>query len=84
MLYDGKTTMTYCIVWLWVVRIGFYAKDIAILNRPMVKVYNGNLRQRHLQKTYGHFWVFQKGRGERNTNHEINPEVGKHKAPLEI
>ena len=81
---DGKTTMTHCLVWLWAVRIGFYAKDIAILNRPMVKVYNGNLQQRHLRKTHCYFWVFQKGRGESNTNYEIYPEVRNHKTLLEI
>ena len=45
---DGKTTMTHCLVWMWAVKCGFYAKDIAILNLPIAKVYNGNLRQRHV------------------------------------
>ncbi len=68
---DGKTTMTHCLVWLWAVRIGFYAKDIAILNLPITKVYNGNLKQRHLRKTHCYFWVFKKSKGEKHTEKEI-------------
>lgn len=68
---DGKTTMTHCLVWLWAVRIGFYAKDIAILNLPITKVYNGNLKQRHLRKTHCYFWVFKKSKGEKYTDKEI-------------
>lgn len=69
---DGKTTMTHCLVWLWAVKEGFYAKDIAILNLPKVKIYNGNLVQRHLRKTHCYFWVFKKSRGDTNTNAEIS------------
>ena len=68
---DGRTVMTHCLVWLWATRIGFYAKDIAILNLPMTKVYNGNLVQRHLRKTHCYFWVFQKRSAEKNTICEI-------------
>ncbi len=57
---DGKTTMTHCLVWLWANSIGFYAKDIAILNLSIPKIYNGSLQQRHLRKTHCYFWVFQK------------------------
>lgn len=57
---DSKTTMTHCLVWQWAVEQGFYAKDIAILNLPKSKVYNGNLKQKHLRKTHCYFWVFQK------------------------
>lgn len=57
---DNKTTMTHCLVWQWAIENGFYAKDIAILNLPKVKVYNGNLKQRHLRKTHCYFWVFEK------------------------
>lgn len=62
---DSKTTMTHCLVWLWATQIGFYAKDIAILNRDVSKVYNGNLKQKHLRKTHCYFWVFKK---QRTTN----------------
>lgn len=68
---DGKTTMTHCLVWLWAVRAGFYAKDLAILNLPVRKIYNGNLSQRHLRKSHCYFWVFVKSGGDRNTNAEI-------------
>lgn len=57
---DSKTTMTHCLVWEWAIENGFYAKDIAILNLPKTKIYNGNLRQKHLRKTHCYFWVFQK------------------------
>lgn len=57
---DAKTTMTHCYVWQWAIEIGFYAKDIAILNIPQSKIYNPNLRQRHLRKTHTYFWVFEK------------------------
>lgn len=57
---DGKTTMTHCFVWQWAIENGFYAKDIAILNLPKTKIYNGNLRQKHLRKTHCYFWVFEK------------------------
>ena len=57
---DNKTTMTHCYVWEWATKLGFYAKDIAILNLPMSKIYNGNLKQRHLRKTHCYFWVFIK------------------------
>ena len=57
---DSKTTMTHCLVYQWAVEQGFYAKDIAILNLPTSKIYNGSLKQRHLRKTHCYFWVFQK------------------------
>lgn len=57
---DSKTTMTHCLVYQWAVEQGFYAKDIAILNLPISKIYNGSLKQRHLRKTHCYFWVFQK------------------------
>lgn len=56
---DAKTTMTHCLVYNWATEIGFYAKDIAILERPN-KIYNGNLKQRHLRKTHSYFFVFVK------------------------
>lgn len=57
---DSKTTMTHCLVYQWATEIGFYAKDIAILNLPMSKIYNGNLKQKHLRKKHCYFWVFEK------------------------
>lgn len=59
---DAKTTMTHCFVWQWAQEIGFYAKDIAILNVQKSKIYNGNLKQRHLRKVHTYFWVFEKKR----------------------
>lgn len=59
---DAKTTMTHCYVWEWAKEVGFYAKDIAILNIPQSKIYNPNLKQRHFRKTHTYFWVFQKVR----------------------
>lgn len=69
---DGKTTLTHCLVWLWAVKIGFYAKDIAILNLPKVKIYNGNLQQRHLRKTHCYFFVFKKTKSDIFTENEVN------------
>jgi hypothetical protein len=60
---DGKTTMTHCKVYEWATAAGFYAKDLAILNIPQTKVYNGNTTQRHLRKTHTYFFVFEKRRG---------------------
>lgn len=57
---DSKTTMTHCLVWQWATEIGFYAKDIAVLNLPKDKIYNGSLVQRHLRKTHCYFYVFIK------------------------
>ena len=57
---DNKTTMTHCFVWQWAVEIGFYPKDLAILNIPQTKITNPNLTQRHLRKTHCYFWVFKK------------------------
>lgn len=57
---DSKTTMTHCLVYEWAVSEGFYAKDIAILNLNQPKIYNGNLKQKHLRKTHCYFWVFIK------------------------
>lgn len=57
---DNKTTMTHCLVYQWATELGFYAKDIAILNLPISKIYNGNLKQRHLRKTHCYFFVFVK------------------------
>jgi len=56
---DSKTTMTHCLVYNWAVDLGFYAKDLAILNKEH-KIFNGNTKQRHLRKTHTYFWVFQK------------------------
>ena len=57
---DSKTTMTHCFVWQWAVELGFYAKDLAILNVQKQKIYNGNTVQRHLRKVHTYFWVFIK------------------------
>lgn len=57
---DSKSTMTHCLVWQWATEIGFYAKDLAILYLPKGKVYNPNLKQRHLRKVHSYFWVFKK------------------------
>lgn len=59
---DSKTVMTHCLVYEIAVRLGFYAKDIAILNIPKSKVYNGNTKQRHFRKVHTYFWVFEKRR----------------------
>lgn len=61
---DSKTTMTHCLVYEWAKELGFYAKDIAILNLDKDKIFNGNLQQRHLRKTHCYFWVFQKVNGD--------------------
>lgn len=65
---DSKTTMTHCMVYRWATKIGVYAKDIAILNLPKDKIYNGNLVQRHLRKTHCYFYVLQK----KNSKHGGN------------
>ena len=57
---DSKTTMTHCEVWKWATEIGFYPKDLAILNLPKNKVANPNLIQRHFRKVHSYFWVFKK------------------------
>ena len=57
---DSKTTMTHCKVYEWATAMGFYAKDIAILNLPGSKIYNSGTTQRHLRKTHCYFWVFIK------------------------
>lgn len=57
---DSKTIMTHCLVWQWATDLGFYAKDLAILNIPKSKVYNGNTTQRHFRKVHTYFWVFIK------------------------
>lgn len=56
---DSKTTMTHCMVYDWATALGFYAKDMAILVKPN-KIYNGNVKQRHLRKVHTYFWVFVK------------------------
>lgn len=57
---DSKTIMTHCYVWKWAIDIGFYAKDIAILNIPQHKIYNSKTRQRHFRKVHTYFWIFIK------------------------
>lgn len=56
---DSSTIMTHNVVYQIATGEGFYAKDIAILVKPL-KVYNGNLIQRHLRKIHTYFWVFRK------------------------
>ena len=56
---DSRTTMTHCLVYQWAMELGFYAKDVAILIKPN-KIFNGNLKQRHLRKTHSYFYVFVK------------------------
>ncbi len=56
---DSKTTMTHILVHDIAIDNGFYAKDLAILVKPL-KVYNGNLIQRHLRKIHTYFYVFEK------------------------
>ena len=58
---DSMTTLTHCKVYEWATA-GFYAKDLAILNIPKTKIYNGNTIQRHLRKTHTYFFVFEKRR----------------------
>lgn len=62
---DSKTTMTHCLVWKWATDLGFYAKDLAILEKPN-KIYNGNLKQKHLRKTHSYFYVFIKKQKPKN------------------
>ena len=71
---DSKTTMTHCLVYEWATELGFYAKDIAILNLDKDKIFNGNLMQQHLRKTHCYFWVFEKLTGEniKRVNAEID------------
>lgn len=57
---DSKTIMSHCVVYNLATKIGFYAKDVAILNIPQSKVYNGKTKQRHLRKVHTYFWVFVK------------------------
>ena len=57
---DNKTTMTHCLVWNWAKELGFYPKDLAILNIQRGKIYNPSLIQRHLRKVHSYFWVFEK------------------------
>jgi len=56
---DSKTTMTHCFVYNWALELGFYAKDLAILNKQN-KIFNPNTTQRHLRKVHSYFWVFVK------------------------
>lgn len=60
---DSKTIMSHCVVYNLATEIGFYAKDVAILNIPQSKVYNGKTKQRHLRKVHTYFWVFVKKKG---------------------
>lgn len=69
---DNRSTMTHCIVWKWAIEQGFYAKDLAILNLPKTKIYNGNLKQRHLRKTHCYFWVFQKSTCDKHTKQVLS------------
>ncbi len=57
---DSKTTMTHCLVWQWAIEQGFYVKDLAILHLPVSKIYNGNLKQRHLRKKHCYFYVLER------------------------
>lgn len=57
---DSQTIMTHCIVWELAQKIGFYVKDLAILNIPKSKVYNGNTKQRHFRKVHTYFWILKK------------------------
>jgi len=56
---DSKTTMTHCLVWKWAIEQGFYVKDLAILINKK-RIYNPNLKQRHLRKTHTYYFVLQK------------------------
>lgn len=56
---DSKTTLVHCHVFNWAVAAGFKVKDLAILNLPKNKIYNGNLQQRHLRKVHSYFFVFK-------------------------
>lgn len=59
---DSKTIMTHCLVYQLAEKIGFYAKDLAILNIPKSKVYNSNTKQRHFRKVHTYFWIFTKSK----------------------
>lgn len=58
---DSKTTMTHCLVYNWAVQLGFYAKDLFILDGSAGgRIYNPNLNQKHARKFHCYFFVFQK------------------------
>ena len=57
---DSKSTMTHCFVYNWALELGFYAKDLAVLNKPKNKISNSKLTQRHLRKVHTYFWIFKK------------------------
>lgn len=59
---DKLSTMTHCLVCQWATEVGFYAADLAVLESPIHKVFNGNKKQRHLRKTHVYFYVFKKRR----------------------
>lgn len=57
---DSKTTLVHCYVFNWALEIGFKVKDLAILNLPKNKIWNSQLKQRHLRKVHSYFYVFKK------------------------
>ncbi len=57
---DSKTTMVHCHVYNWAIELGFYPKDLAILSLKKGKIYNSNLKQRHLRKIHSYFWILKK------------------------
>lgn len=57
---DSRTIIIHSTVYLLATKMGFYAKDLAILWLPKNKVSNNALIQRHLRKTHTYFWVFRK------------------------
>jgi len=57
---DSKTTLTHCLIFNWATELGFYAKDLFILNRKGGSIYNPNLKQRHARKVHCYWLVFQK------------------------
>lgn len=60
---DSKTTMTHCLIWKWAIEQGFYVKDLAILINKR-RIFNPNLKQRHLRKTHTYYFVLQKVNSE--------------------
>ena len=58
---SGTNYMTHCYIHNMALSIGFYPKDLFVLNAPTRVISGKHTTQQHARKFHSYFWVFEKG-----------------------
>lgn len=71
----GKNYMTHNIIMMQAYEIGFYPKDLFILNAKNRIISGKHKNQKHCRKFHSYFWVFEKRKSKVNYKELINDRI---------